>query len=57
MLKNTLGSRITWESVREMKTVGLLREDEKTGIWEIGVPDGSCCRADSFHQSHLHGHV
>ncbi len=39
-LKNKLGSKITWESIKEMKTVGLLREDEKTGIWEIGVPMG-----------------
>ena len=40
VLKNTLGSRITWESVRDLKTVGLLREDKERGICEIGVPMG-----------------
>ena len=40
VLKNTLGSRITWESVRDLKTVGLLREDKEKGICEIGVPMG-----------------
>lgn len=40
VLKNRLGSKITWESVRDMKVVGLLQEDEESGIDEIGVPMG-----------------
>lgn len=40
VLKNTLGSRITWESVKRMKTVGVLREDREKGLIEIGVPMG-----------------
>lgn len=40
ILKNTLGSRITWESVKDMKTVGVLREDKDKGVCEIGVPMG-----------------
>lgn len=40
VLKNRLGSQITWESVKAMKTVGLLREDKEKKICEIGVPMG-----------------
>ena len=40
VLKNLLGSAITWESVREMRCVGLLREDSARGIMEVGVPMG-----------------
>lgn len=40
MLKNILGSTITWESVKGRKAVGILKEDEENGIWEIGVPMG-----------------
>ena len=40
VLKNELGSRITWESVKNMKTVGLLREDQEKRLCEIGVPMG-----------------
>ena len=35
VLKNLLGSAITWESVREMRCVGLLREDSARGIMEV----------------------
>ena len=40
VLKNKLGSQITWDYVKDMKTVGLLREDKEKGIMEIGVPMG-----------------
>lgn len=40
VLKNLLGSRITYESIRDMKTVGVLREDKTRGLVEIGVPMG-----------------
>lgn len=40
ILKNRLGSQITWESVKNMKTVGLLHEDKEKKICEIGVPVG-----------------
>ena len=40
ILKNLLGSTIVYESVKNMKCVGLLKEDEQKGIWEIGVPMG-----------------
>ncbi len=39
-LKNLLGSVMTYEYIRDMKTVGFLREDPGSGIWEIGVPMG-----------------
>jgi len=39
-LKNELGSRITWESIRDMRTVGVLRSDPERGLTEIGVPMG-----------------
>ena len=40
VLKNKLGSQITWDYVKDMKTVGMLSEDKENGIWEIGVPMG-----------------
>ncbi len=40
MLKNLLGSAITWESIRDMTAVGILREDPQRGLMEVGVPMG-----------------
>lgn len=40
VLKNLLGSVITWESIKDLKTVGIIREDEEKGLMEIGVPMG-----------------
>lgn len=40
VLKNLLGSAITYDSIKDMKTVGLLREDSEKKLWEIGVPMG-----------------
>lgn len=40
VLKNLLGSTITYESIRDMKTVGVISEDKQGGIMEIGVPMG-----------------
>jgi acetaldehyde dehydrogenase (acetylating) len=39
-LKNLLGSAITWDSVKDMKTAGVLCEDREKGLMEIGVPMG-----------------
>lgn len=38
--KNRFASEGVAEAVRGMKTVGLLREDKKEMIWEIGIPVG-----------------
>lgn len=40
VLKNLLGSRLTWESIKDMRTAGVLREDAEKGIMEVGVPMG-----------------
>lgn len=40
VLKNLLGSRITYDSIKDMKTVGVIREDGAKGIMEVGVPMG-----------------
>ncbi len=40
ILKNLLGSTVTHQSIKDLKVVGILREDEGQGIWEIGVPVG-----------------
>ena len=39
-LKNLLGSSMTYDSIKDMKTVGFLSEDKEKGIIEIGVPMG-----------------
>jgi acetaldehyde dehydrogenase (acetylating) len=39
-LKNQLASRGVWESIKAIKTVGLIREDKAKGVVEIGWPMG-----------------
>ena len=39
-LTHLLGSTMTWESGRTLKTVGIIREDKERGLMEIGVPMG-----------------
>ena len=40
VLKNLLGSAMTWDAVKDMKTVGVIREDAEKGILEVAVPMG-----------------
>lgn len=40
VLKNLLGSTITYESCKDMKTVGVIKEDKAEGLIEVGVPMG-----------------
>lgn len=40
VLKNLLGSTITYESCKDMKTVGIIKEDKAAGLIEVGVPMG-----------------
>ncbi len=40
MLKNHLGSKYVWESIKNIKTVGVLSRDPVRGIIEIGWPMG-----------------
>jgi len=39
-LKNHLGSRGVWESIKNLRTVGVIHEDRSRGIVEIGWPMG-----------------
>ncbi|HIU26051.1 MAG TPA: acetaldehyde dehydrogenase (acetylating) [Candidatus Copromorpha excrementigallinarum] len=39
-IKNILGSRTTYEYIRDMKTIGIINEDKEAGIMEVGVPVG-----------------
>ncbi|MDP4125722.1 MAG: acetaldehyde dehydrogenase (acetylating) [Bacillota bacterium] len=38
--KNYFASRTVYESIKNMKTVGILREDEQQRLWEIAEPVG-----------------
>lgn len=40
VLKNLLGSRMTYDSCKYTKTIGVIREDAQEGIMEIAVPMG-----------------
>lgn len=40
VIKNLLGSTITWESAKNLKTVGIISQDENRGLMEVGVPMG-----------------
>ena len=39
-VKNRFASGHVWEAIRDMKTVGVLREDPRDKLWEVGVPVG-----------------
>ena len=40
ILKNLLGSAITYDSIKDLKTVGILSEDNQKKVWEVAVPMG-----------------
>ncbi len=40
ILKNLLGSAMTWDYIKDMKTVGILRDDPARGVTEVGVGVG-----------------
>ena len=40
VLKNALGSTMTYNYIKDMKTVGIIAEDEEKGIIEVAVPMG-----------------
>lgn len=39
-VKNLVASRLLYESIKDMKTVGFIHEDEEKKIYEIGIPVG-----------------
>jgi acetaldehyde dehydrogenase (acetylating) len=39
-LKNEFGSRAVWESIRELKTVGMVRHDAARKVYEVAWPMG-----------------
>ncbi|HET6204367.1 MAG TPA: aldehyde dehydrogenase family protein [Planctomycetota bacterium] len=40
VLKNLFGTRVLWESIRDFPTVGIVRRDEKAGLFEVAAPQG-----------------
>ena len=40
VLKNLFGAEGTWESIRDERTVGVVRRDEATGVVEVATPVG-----------------
>lgn len=40
VLKNRLGSTITYDYIKDMKTVGIIREDKENRMYEVAVPMG-----------------
>lgn len=40
VIKNLLGSQITYNYIKDMKTVGIINEDKEKKIIEVGVPVG-----------------
>ena len=40
VLKNLLGSEGTWASIKNEKTVGIIRRDEQAGVYEVATPAG-----------------
>ncbi|RLE20705.1 MAG: acetaldehyde dehydrogenase, partial [Acidobacteria bacterium] len=40
MVKNELSTTILWDSIKDEKTVGIIREDAGRNIWEVAAPVG-----------------
>ena len=40
ILKNILGSTLTWNAIKDMKTVGIIKEDKAKHLMEVAVPMG-----------------
>ena len=40
MLKNFLSSKLLWEAIKDLKTVGVIRHDERKKIYDIAWPMG-----------------
>ena len=40
VLKNLLGSTVTYDYCKNMKTVGIIKDDPENGLMEVGVPMG-----------------
>ncbi|MBI3820156.1 MAG: aldehyde dehydrogenase family protein [Planctomycetes bacterium] len=40
IIKNLFATEILWESIRELKTCGIVRRDDANGLWEVAVPYG-----------------
>lgn len=40
VLKNLFAARTVYEAIKDMKTIGVIREDGEHKVWEIGVPVG-----------------
>ena len=40
IIKNRFASRNLYEYIKDMKTVGIVKEDEEKGLWEIAIPAG-----------------
>ena len=56
-LKNEFGSRSVWESIKDMKTVGVVAHDPNRRIYEIAWPVGVVAALNTQHQPHLDCHV
>jgi acetaldehyde dehydrogenase (acetylating) len=39
-LKNLFATEVLWESIRDLKTCGIVRRDDRHGLFEIAVPYG-----------------
>ncbi|MBL8693738.1 MAG: aldehyde dehydrogenase family protein [Planctomycetes bacterium] len=39
-LKNLFGTEFLWESIKDLRTVGIVRRDDAAGIWEVAAPFG-----------------
>ena len=40
VIKNMFASEMVYESVKDLKTIGILRKDTENSTWDIGVPVG-----------------
>ena len=38
--KNRFAAETLWEAIRDLKTVGILRQDQEKKVWDVGVPVG-----------------
>ena len=56
ILKNKFGSEFVHEAIKDLRTVGIVKEDKDKGVLEIASPVGGHCRHNSLHQPDFHHH-
>ncbi len=57
IIKNRFGTKNVYESIKDLKTAGIVDIEANGKIIKIGVPMGVVCASRTFYQSYFHSNV